>query len=250
MLPSGATMDLRVFKMLKFIDISGNNKNFELSYLVGQIDAVMIKATEGTGFVSSVCDKNFQAAKRYRLARSFYHYARNNDATVEADFFYRNCKNYFGEGIPCLDWEEGQSAAWVNAFVRRVHELSGIWPWIYASKATFNENPGVEPNCGRWVAQWPGSSADTFGEAESKPKPKLAEGLVCAWQFTSKGKLTGYSGNLDMNLFYGDREAWCKYANPDAHSGDAGGSAGGPDGDVPGQTVLENDDYKVTIERK
>lgn len=235
--------------MIRFIDISGNN-SLKPRDVMASIGAVMIKATEGTGYVSSACDPDVQDAKGIGIPWGFYHYARNNDATAEADFFYKNCRNYFGEGIPCLDWEEGQSAEWVNEFVRRVHELSGVWPWVYASRSTFNENPGVEPNCGRWVAQWPGPSVDSFGEAESKSKPKLADGLVCAWQFTSKGRLAGYPGNLDLNLFYGDKEAWGKYANPDAHSGDAGGSVGGPGCDVPAETVLENDYYKVTIERK
>ena len=235
--------------MIRFIDISGNN-SLKPRDVKSAIGAVMIKATEGTDYVSSACDPDVQDARRNGIPWGFYHYARGNDATDEADFFYRNCRNYFDEGIPCLDWEEGQSAAWVNAFVRRVHEMSGVWPWIYASKATFNGNPGVESNCGRWVAQWPGTSTDTFSEAEAKTKPKLSEGLVCAWQFTSKGRLPGYSGNLDLNLFYGDKGAWEKYANPDAHTGDAGGSVGGPVCDVPAETVLENDEYKVTIERK
>ena len=235
--------------MIRFIDISGNN-SLKPSDVKSSIGAVMIKATEGTGYVSSACDPDVQDAKRNGIPWGFYHYARNNDAKDEAEFFYRNCRDYFGEGIPCLDWEEGQSATWVNAFVRRVHELSGVWPWIYASRATFNEGNGVEPNCGRWVAQWPGSSVDAFSEAESKSKPKLNEGLVCAWQFTSKGRLTGYSGNLDLNLFYGDKEAWGRYANPDAHAGDADGGDDGSGCDVPAETVLENDDYKVTIERK
>ena len=235
--------------MLRFIDISGNN-SLKPRDVKSSIDAVMVKATEGASYVSSACDPDVQDAKQNGIPWGFYHYARNNDATTEADFFYRNCKNYFNEGIPCLDWEEGQSAEWVNEFVRRVHELSGVWPWIYASKATFNSHSGVEPNCGRWVAQWLGSSVDTFSEAESNSKPKLGEGLICAWQFTSKGRLDGYSGNLDLNLFYGDAEAWGKYANPDAHSGDAGGSDDSPGCDVPAETVLENDDYKVTIEVK
>lgn len=235
--------------MLHFVDISGNN-SLKPSDVGSLIDAVMIKATEGAAYVSSACDPDVQDAKRNGIPWGFYHYARNNDATAEADFFYRNCRNYFGEGIPCLDWEEGQSAEWVNEFVRRIRELSGVWPWVYASRATFNSNRGVEPNCGRWVAQWPGASADAFSEAESKSKPKLSEGLVCAWQFTSRGRLDGYHGNLDLNLFYGDKEAWGKYANPDAPSGDAGRGDDSPDCDVPAETVLENDDYKVTIERK
>lgn len=235
--------------MIRFIDISGNNslKPSDVEYSIG---AVMVKSTEGTSYVSSYCDPDVQNAKKNDILWGFYHYGRNNDATKEADFFYKNCKNYFHDGIPCLDWEEGQSAAWVNEFVRHINGLTGIWPWIYASKSTFDANPGVEPNCGRWVAQWPGSSVDTFDEAESASKPKLADGLVCAWQFTNKGRLSGYSGNLDMDVFYGDREAWEKYANPDAHTGDAGGSADSPDCDVPAASVLENGEYRVTIERK
>lgn len=235
--------------MLRFIDISGNN-SLKPSDVKSSIDAVMIKATEGAAYVSSACDPDVQDARRNGMPWGFYHYARNNDAEKEANFFYRNCENYFGEGIPCLDWEEGQSVAWVNEFVRHIHELSGVWPWIYASKATFDGNAGVEPNCGRWVAQWPGPSVDTFKEAEAVSKPRLSDGLVCAWQFTNKGRLNGYSGNLDMGVFYGDEEAWGKYANPDAHTGDAGGSDDSAGCDVPAQTVLENYEYKVTIERK
>lgn len=235
--------------MLRFIDISGNN-SLKPSDVKSSIGAVMVKATEGTSYVSSYCDPDVQDAKKHGIPWGFYHYGRNGDATAEAEFFYRNCKNYFEEGVPCLDWEEGQSTEWVNEFVRRVHELTGVWPWVYASKSTFDSHKGVEPNCGRWVAQWPGSKVDAFAEAEAYGKPKLAEGLVCAWQFTSSGRLSGYSGNLDLDLFFGNADAWGKYANPSVSGGgvDGGGSdASGSDASV---QTLENDDYKVTIEVK
>ena len=32
------------------------------------------------------------------------------------------------------------------------------------------------------------------------------------WQFTSSGRLDGYGGNLDLNIFYGDETARDKYA--------------------------------------
>ena len=31
------------------------------------------------------------------------------------------------------------------------------------------------------------------------------------WQWTSSGRLTGYSGNLDCDLFYGGRDQWDAY---------------------------------------
>ena len=31
------------------------------------------------------------------------------------------------------------------------------------------------------------------------------------WQWTSSGRLNGYNGNLDCNVFYGDRSTWDAY---------------------------------------
>lgn len=232
--------------MLKFIDISGHQKCLVLSNLVGQIDAVMLKATEGTGYVEPLCDQWFQQAKRYGLCLAVYHYGRNNDAKAECDYFLDNCINYFNgkdaHAIPALDWEEGQSVEWVNAFVERFHSKTGIWPWVYANASTFREKIGVNENCGRWVAAWPGG-AMTFAEAEEYGVQDRVPGLDCAWQFTNEGRLKGYSGNLDMDLFYGDKATWEKYA-----LGDNKGAA--EDVETEMKQVLENDTYKVTIEAK
>ena len=43
-------------------------------------------------------------------------------------------------------------------------------------------------------------------------------------QYSSAGRLNGYNGNLDLNKFYGDKNAWMKYCNPDSAHEDAGGS--------------------------
>jgi LysM repeat protein len=32
------------------------------------------------------------------------------------------------------------------------------------------------------------------------------------YQYTSSGRLPGYGGNLDLDVFYGDRVAWARYA--------------------------------------
>ena len=87
----------------------------------------------------------------------------------------------------------------------------------------------------RWVAQYPGST--TFAQAE-RSKPDATEGTVGAWQFTSGGRIDGYAGNLDCNLFYGDAAAWAAYVRGDNVSAkhDA--------------IVVENDEYKVTMEEK
>ena len=90
---------------MKGIDISNWQSGINLSAIAKDIDFVIVKATEGIGFVDKSCDRFFQAAKDLGKPLGFYHFARTNDARKEADFFYQNTKNYFGQAIPILDWE-------------------------------------------------------------------------------------------------------------------------------------------------
>lgn len=232
--------------MLKFIDISGWQSDLVLSNLVGQIDGVMIKGTEGTGYVNSYCDPWFQQAKRYGLKLGVYHFASDGDPEAEADYFIDHCGNYFNgkdeHAIPCLDWEGEQSADWANTFLERFHSKTKIWPWIYSYYDMFKSNPGINENCGRWVAMCPNGTM-TFSQAEAYGVRDLVSGLDCAWQFTHKGRLSGYDGDLDLNVFYGDAEAWDKYAL---------GETKQAQDDVEDEMtqILENDTYKVTIEVK
>lgn len=196
---------------LKGIDISNWQAGINLSAIAGQVDFIIVKATEGVGFVDKSCDAFFQEAKRLGKKLGFYHFARTNNAIAEADFFYNNTKNYFGQAIPILDWEVDDSVAWVNKFVNRIHELSGVWPWVYANPWRFNQGV-VNTNCGRWVAGYPYAITDiNYGLNYKLPSSYRVNGVTCAWQFTSSCRLSGYSGNLDANVFYGDEAAWDAY---------------------------------------
>lgn len=218
--------------MINFIDISNHQRGMDLSKVLPSVGGVICKATEGIGFVDASCDKFVQTCIKTGKPWGFYHFGRNNDAKKEAAYFINNTINYFGEGIPVLDWEDDQNVRWVNEFVNVIHDQTGVWPWIYANPWRFNRG-GVEPNCMRWVAQYPGIT--TFAQAEQS-SPAATDGFVGAWQFTSKGSVPGYSGNLDLDLFYGDEGAWETYAKGDKRdtSSDA--------------VVLEGNGYRVTIE--
>lgn len=194
--------------MLNFIDISSHQGDIDLSVL--PIDAVIIKATEATSYVNPYCDSKVQQAKQLDLPWGFYHFAQDGSPEAEADYFIQNCEGYFGEGIPVLDWEVNQSVDWVNRFVARVHEVKGIWCVIYGNPWRFNQG-GVEQNCGRWVASYPSHLLYPNFDADEGECPDT-DGLVCAWQFASDGRLNGYDGNLDLNRFYGDKGAWAAYA--------------------------------------
>ena len=243
--------------MLNFIDISSHQADLNLVAVSSSIQGVIVKTTEGTDYVNPYCDRHYQQAKNANLLRGFYHFAGSADPLAEAAFFYRNTMGYLHDGIPVLDWEGvyrngrlvfDQPVDWVNSFVRQFHDLTGVWCWIYANPWRFNQG-GVEPNCARWVTAYPEVVHPTFTQAASWECPS-ADGNVVAWQFCSDGRLSGYNANLDCSVYYGDRESWLRYAGCDSLAGGVSGGAGGNGGSGASAETLENENYKITIERK
>lgn len=230
--------------MLRGIDISNHQGKAGLSSLaplLPNVDFVICKATGGTSFVDAWCDIYVQQCIAAGKPWGFYHFAHDDgkgaSALEEADYFMANCKNYFQDGIPVLDWERDTvSVSWVNAFVRRVHDATGVWPWIYANPWRFNQG-GVEKNCGRWIADYPNITRPAIDwELPSVPD---TDGAVCCWQFASDGRVKGWSGNLCVDAFFGNAEAWEAYAAGDSRKDRE-----------PSIDVLENDRYTVTITEK
>lgn len=230
---------------MRFVDISNWHGGINLHALLPNVDAVVCKATDGVTFVDSYCDGWVQQCINANKPWGFYHFAGSDSASEEAEFFVRNCQGYFRKGIPILDWEGNQSVGWVNAFVTKVHSLTSVWPWIYGNPWRFNQG-GVESNCARWVASHPEVPNPTFEQAKSWECPN-AEGNVVAWQFCSDGRISGYSDNLDCSLFYGTKNQWRAYALGDNKDS---GTANGDAGSNVSASVLENDQYRITIERK
>ncbi len=77
----------------------------------------------------------------------------------------------------------------VNAFCQTVAS-AGYQPGIYASKSWFETklNMGAIGNYKIWLAQY--SAAPTY------------KGRYDMWQYTSKGKISGIKGNVDLNYSY------------------------------------------------
>lgn len=224
--------------MLRGIDISNWQAGLDGEAVFPNVDFVICKATEGVSFVDAYCDGWIQKCRSMGKPWGFYHFAGSNQPVDEAVYFINNTSNYFGNGIPVLDWESDQSVAWVNKFVRKVHDQTGIWPWIYANPWRFNQG-GVEPNCGRWIASYP--DVIRPGLDYDPGEPPETEGLVCCWQYASDGDVPGYAGNLDVNHFFGDGASWNAYAGvPSSVQPEA----------TTDQSVLENGKYRVTIEQK
>lgn len=201
--------------MIKFIDISNWQRGIDLMSVVrnGDLSAVVVKATEGTGLVDKSCDGFVQTCIANGIPFGFYHFARNANPRTEAEYFRKHTRGYEGKGIPILDWEDGQSIDWVNTFVSHYHDLTGVWPWVYGNAWRFNQGT-VNTNCGRWIAGYPSNGIRdiNYGMRNNMPY-KVNNGLVCAWQFSSSVCINGYGASLDGDVFYGDVNAWNAYAH-------------------------------------
>lgn len=225
---------------VKFIDISNWQRGIDVMSVVrnGGLTAVIVKATEGKGYVDPSCDGFVSTLRANGVRFGFYHFAGTGDAVAEADFFRRNTTGYEKAGIPVLDWEGNQDVAWVNSFVERYHALTGVWPWVYGNAWRFNQGT-VNTNCGRWIAGYPANGITDINYGLNNDMPyAVNNGLVCAWQFSSSVRIAGYGANLDGDVFYGDAAAWDKYAGGSPSSG---GSAqpSEPSGSAPSGSTLE-----------
>ena len=201
------------------IDIASYQSSLDISKVA--CDFVIVKATEGTGYTNPVCDKHFQQALNLGKKLGFYHYAKNehNTAREEADFFINNCLGYFGKGIPVLDWEEGvHDTAWALEWLQIVEEKTGVKPMIYMNEHAVNNydwSSVVANGNGLWVAKYRDYEPDFNYDmtcAGTVPSTNYWS-FYAIWQFTSSGRLDGYNGNIDCNIFYGDESAWDKYAS-------------------------------------
>lgn len=206
---------------LRGIDISNWQRGFSIAK--NRPGFVVVKATEGTGFVDRSCEGFVQEAMANGIPWGFYHFARPNNAQTEARFFHESTKGYVGKGIPVLDFEDSRcSNAWLDEFVKQYHLLSGVYPWVYTS-SDFINNRGygsdyVKANCGLWLAGYP---QHYTGYPDSKCPYKHDGWTLAAWQFTDSLSMGGFK--VDGDFFYGDAEAWGKYVNPEyKHDGPEG----------------------------
>lgn len=205
--------------MLKGIDVSSHNGwpfigRTEHAY--NESDFVILKGTEGTGYVNPFCNAAYQRAKSDGKLLGFYHYARGASATAEADYFYNHCKHYFGEAIPVLDWEAGTNrewgnGAWVTAFCVHLHDISGIWPMIYVQASALRQCSGVADKCALWIAGYPNPRIDSWAAPTRMPYSTSPWSTWTLWQYTS-------AGGLDRNIGQLTREGWLAIAGASTKS--------------------------------
>lgn len=199
---------------MRGIDISNWQGGLDLYML--DVDFAIMKATEGLYFVDAYCDNWVQQAKNKNIKWGFYHFANNNNPYDEAHHFIENTRNYFGEGIPILDIEDGSIGSWgdyADAFCHEVRDITGVAPMVYCSASQLYRFSGYSlvDFCGLWIAGYPYPYESWIDD--NCPYSPAPWNFAAIWQFTSSLRLDNYGGNLDGNIAFMDKEVWDKYAH-------------------------------------
>ena len=209
------------------IDISAHQGNIDLSALKSQIDFVIIRVGYGTkGTIDNKFTRNANLCRDLGIPVGFYWYSYALDvegAKKEAQAMINAIAPYkdivkFGVWFDMEDADgykkkngmpSNQTLRQMCAAFCEATENAGYYSGIYASESWFNnqlKGSEVTPY-DKWVAQWPTSGGKQTALNTSASK----RSDVHLWQFTSQGRFSGYSGNLDTNYAYLD-----EFPNPNS----------------------------------
>ena len=194
------------------IDISHHNviDLTKLSY-----DFCICKATEGVNFNDSKFDEFMKTLGNLGKWRGAYHYANGKDIRTEGNLFISRVKPYLdGYTLLCLDWEQqnnalfnsGSDEAWCRRWCDYVKEQTGCTPVIYVQSSMVDKVKGT--GYPLWVARY--ATNDETGYQDTPTYGQISDCFIR--QYTSRGKLSGYGGRLDLDKLYGTYKQWMEYS--------------------------------------
>ena len=187
------------------IDLSNNNTVRDLSAArKNGVVGVWLKVSEGRTFI----DPDYQRYRKMALDAGLrvggYHFARPD--LMGGSFQARNFVALLGkvgrrDMRPVLDIEVNDRRSiplelenWCRDFVKDVRDRTGVCPIVYSNAPFLQSMQCAKPfGCGLWLAAY---GADD-GKEHPYGLPKPWTGAV-AHQFTSKGRIIGIDGNVDL----------------------------------------------------
>ncbi|MCW4469594.1 glycoside hydrolase family 25 protein [Flavobacterium sp. MFBS3-15] len=219
------TKEERKIENLRIYEILGRHKDkvfgLDVSHYQGRIvwdslkkdnaefpmQFVFIRATAGKDGVDTEFTRNWKGAARAGLVRGAYHYYRPDENSLkQAESFIKRVKLGKGDLPPVLDIEKipaGQSMdslkSGLKKWLGKVEGHYGMKPILYSGERFYADFLKDEfQDYTLWIANY------SFFADEIKK-----EWLF--WQFTDKGSVGGIEGDVDVNIFNGNREIWETY---------------------------------------
>ncbi len=203
-IPKG-TKNVILFLQFEDEELQKGDKLIDVSKWQGKIDWLVVKnvakvtkAYIRASYGSTTDERfveNWTKAKECGIIRGAYHYWQNmTDPKKQIDIFLKSLGDDYGE-LPCaIDIEDKNTT---------LNELEEIRQWlsvveqkhpciIYTGNWIFDWNKGPEwiYKYPVWMAQYTNGKCDKIGKWGY---PKI-------WQITSKGKIPGIEGNVDLDV--------------------------------------------------
>lgn len=197
------------------IDVSNWQRGIDVAQM-HDVEFVIAKATEGTTYVNPDCDRVYRDARASGKKTGVYHFARQGDAIAQAKYFVDHISGYIGRSVLVLDYEShavDQGVGWAKDWLDAVYNMTGVKPVIYMSNSVVHRYDWTEvaKNYSLWNAGYYAGYNTIYGFVDN---PSLHYDLgefsdnTALYQYTSSGRLNGWSGNLDFDIFYGDVTDW------------------------------------------
>lgn len=190
--------------MLSGPDISHHQTSVDLGAVARGGNAfVILKATEGVGYVDPTLAARRAEAHRQGLAVGMYHFARAGDPAAEAAYFCGVVGPLRANEFVVLDWEvpHPNPPAWAAEWLKIVKGRLASKPWVYVNSSTLRgydwSKVAIEGH-NLWLAKYDYSTAAV---------PTVPYWPLKAKQYTDRGSCPGISGGVDLNVFYGDHAA-------------------------------------------
>ena len=199
--------------MYRGIDVSKYQGNINWAKVKNQVDFVILKAvsTNRTGlYIDPTFEKNYMECKKLGIPVGAYYYTYATDKlTVQAEtnLFLKAIQNKSFEYPLVIDVEDNLlkplSAKELTKLVNYAAEIlegNNLYTMIYTyvSYAQTELNMNDLAHHDRWIAHY-----------ASKCKYRGNYGI---WQYSSKGRIDGIHGNVDLNISYKDYPSIIKHA--------------------------------------
>ena len=199
------------------IDISRaqNSIDWETLAKVEDLEFVIIRAAQGTA-EDSRFSENVRAAMRLKIPFGMYFASSATtaeEAIAEANFAAEYAKQY--QPIYGI-WYDMELPKQQTLGKQKITQLLRVWcdrvkevgvPYgIYSNRDWLNNRIDLPQlaDANLWYAAYPSVKQKVLTDAPKENRSKLSYPQAAIWQWTSKGRIDGIIGNVDMNVCYKD----------------------------------------------
>ena len=199
------------------IDISRaqNSIDWETLAKVEDLEFVIIRAAQGTAEDSRFAE-NVRAAIRLKIPFGMYFASSATtaeEAIAEANFAAEYAKQY--QPIYGI-WYDMELPKQQTLGKQKITQLLRVWcdrvkevgvPYgIYSNRDWLNNRIDLPQlaDANLWYAAYPSVKQKVLTDAPKENRSKLSYPQAAIWQWTSKGRIDGIIGNVDMNVCYKD----------------------------------------------